>query len=86
MKERRFRVIPGWNDHVREFHTAAHENFLLWKENGRPQYGKLYKGMKVSRAKFRSVLNVCRENEVDIRNKKLLDNFKNKDKTVSEER
>ena len=81
MKERRFKVIPGWNDYVREFHTVARENFLLWKENGRPQYGKLCEGMKVSRSKFRSALNTCRENEVDIRNKKLLDNFKNKDKS-----
>ena len=81
MKQRRFKTIPGWNDYIREFHTVAHKNFLLWKENGRPQYGKLYEGMKASGAKFRSALNTCRENEVDIRNKKLLDNSKNKDKS-----
>ncbi|XP_070569262.1 uncharacterized protein [Ptychodera flava] len=31
-----FKAIPGWNEHVREFHSAARDAFKLWASNGKP--------------------------------------------------
>ena len=33
----KFRVIPGWNDSVRELYAEAKVHFQTWKNNGRPQ-------------------------------------------------
>ena len=74
----KFKIIPGWNDHVKHFHDVARTCFLLWKEKGRPLQGKLLDDMKVSRADFRIALKFCRDNERDIRNPKLLENLRNK--------
>ena len=70
INERRFIIIPGWNDYVRQFHKTARNCFLLWKDNGRPLFGKLYDDMKVSRTKFRNALDECKRNEIYIRNEK----------------
>ena len=79
MNESKFVIIPGWNDYVKEFHKTARYHFLLWKDNGRPLLGRLYEDMKTSRSKFKNALDECKRNERDIRNMKLLENFKNKD-------
>ena len=76
VKERKFVIIPGWNDHVRQFHKTARNCFLLWKDNGRPLFGGLYEDMKASRAKFKEALNECKRNEINVRNEKLVENFK----------
>ena len=71
--ERKFVVIPGWNDYVRQFHRTARNCFLLWKDNGKPLFGKLHEDMKVSRAKFKKALDECKMNELKIRNEKLIE-------------
>ena len=62
VNERKFVIIPGWNDNVKEFHKTARYHFLLWKEKGKPQFGKLCEDMKISRANFRNVLDECKKN------------------------
>ena len=77
--ERRFKIIPGWNDHVKHFHDIARKSFLLWKDKGRPLQGRLLESMKQTRASFRNALKYCKTNEVNIRNEKLLENLRLKD-------
>ena len=77
-KKKRFKVIPGWNDNVRELHLAARNAFILWQEKGRPLDGILCDDMKSSRSLFKAALHKCKINENLIRKKKLLENLKNK--------
>ena len=79
VKRKKFKVIPGWNDHVKDFYNEARKDFHKWRENGKPANGILKENMRNSRAKFKCALNKCKQNETDIRNEKLLDNFKDKD-------
>ena len=73
-----FRIIPGWNDYVKQYHVKAREQFLLWVKYGKPQFGTCIENMKSSRARFRAALNECRRNEDMIRRQKLLENLHNK--------
>ena len=82
VKVNNFKVIPGWNDYVKQFYNVARECFLLWKDEGRPLQGILLENMKASRAIFRNALKFCRDNDRDIRNSKLLENLKNKNFSV----
>ena len=47
---RKFRVIPGWNDEVKQFYAVARDTFLSWKRKGRPLSGVLCDRMKTSRS------------------------------------
>lgn len=76
--ERRFKVIPGWNDHVRQLHSLARKAFLYWRDNGRHLYGSVYDNMKSSRSNFRLAFKKCKFNENDIRNGKLVDKLNDK--------
>ena len=78
VNENRFRIIPGWNDNVKEYYNKARKEFLTWIEHGKPLEGILKENMRLSRANFKSALNKCKFNEKDIRNKKLLENFNDK--------
>ena len=71
----RFKIIPGWNDEVKQFHTIARRSFLLWKDRGKPLNGPIHDEMKLSRSIFRSALDNCKSNEKLIRREKLLKNF-----------
>ena len=37
-----FNVVPGWNEHMRNFHNAARDAFKVWVVNGRPNSGQLF--------------------------------------------
>ena len=78
IKDEKFKEIPGWNDYVRQHHWEAREKFLLWVSNGKPYHGILYEDMKSTRSLFKAALDMCKSNENDIRNKKMLENFMNK--------
>ena len=78
INEGKFRVVPGWNEYVKNFHLIARKHFLFWKDNGRPKFGKVYEDMKTSRSDFRAALSSCKANERECRNEKLLNNIKNK--------
>lgn len=43
---RRWRQIPGWNESVRETHSAAKESFLEWRTRGGPCCGPLVEEIK----------------------------------------
>ena len=75
---RKFRVIPGWNDEVKQFYAVARDTFLSWKRKGRPLSGVLCDRMKTSRSVFKRTLKKCKENEESIRKEKLLKNLNDK--------
>ena len=75
---RKYKIIPGWNDHVKKVHAIARNHFLSWKQNGKSNEGEYLQNMKESRAAFRSALEYCKNNEHDIRKKKILESFKYK--------
>ena len=78
MNHGRFKIIPGWNEQVKNFHIIARKHFLLWKEKGKPKFGKVYEDMRTSRTDFRNALNSCKANDQVNRNKRLLEKLKNK--------
>ena len=57
------RAISGWNELVKDYHTAAKDAFLLWRDNGKPRQGALFQLMKGSRAKFKYELKKCKSQE-----------------------
>ena len=75
---RKYKIIPGWNDYVKNVHAIARKHFLIWKQNDKPLFGEFVDNMKESRAAFRSALEYCKKNEQDIRKRKILESFKNK--------
>ena len=77
-----YRVVPGWNDSLKQLHCDARKCFLAWKSKGKPMNGRLYDDMKLSRTHFKSALKSCKRNENHIRSKKLLDNLNNKNNTL----
>lgn len=78
LRSKSFRIIPGWNDNVKRLHSVARDHFLAWKESGKILYGKCHDDMKRSRSSFKTALRLCKINENNIRNRKLLDNLNDK--------
>ena len=76
--EERFKIIPGWNENVKDFYNEARKDFLKWKENGKPLNSQLREKMRLSRTKFKSALSNCKHNEKNIRNRKLLESLNDK--------
>ena len=79
VQNRKFKVIPGWNDLVRDLHAKARGTFLLWKDCGRPTNGDMCESMRVARSEFKCALKSCKINEESIRREKLLRNLNDKD-------
>ena len=78
-KFQKFKIIPGWNDFVKDFYSEARKHFAIWKEYGKPLAGIYTDNMRASRAQFKRALNECKANENAIRRQKLLDNLHKKD-------
>lgn len=77
VKTSTFRIIPGWNDFVKELYREARRHFQEWKRKGKPPEGVYLENMKISRSKFKTALQKCKENEELIRREKLLNNLEN---------
>ena len=54
-------VIPGWNEYVRDKHTAARNAFLDWTFCGKPRTGPSHNLMKTTRAQFKLALRYCKQ-------------------------
>ena len=77
-KNKNFKIVPGWNDEVKEVHADARKKFLKWKENGKPLNGSLYDEMLSSRSLFKKTLQKCKDNEKAIRREKFSNDLNNK--------
>ena len=59
--------IPGWNEVVKEYYSAARDAFTLWRDNGRPKHGAICELMRTSSAEFKYSLRHCRRTEAQHR-------------------
>ena len=75
---RNFKIIPGWNEFVKELYADARDRFLEWKIAGKPTSGIHRDRMHDSRAHFKNALDYCKKNEKQIRNEKLSQNLRKK--------
>ena len=64
---RNARVVPGWNEFVKDLHQHARDTFLHWRENGSPRNGPLALMMRRTRAHFKLALRQCQANEAQLR-------------------
>ena len=69
--------IPGWNQHVKDYHAIARDAFLLWRDSGSPRQGPIFDLMRTSRAKFKYVFKICKNSESQMRANALADNLCN---------
>ena len=74
----KYKIIPGWNDYLKDLYALARQYFLEWLRNGKPLNGIHISNMKQSRCKFKSALDQCRRDEEKIRNEKMVHNYRNK--------
>ena len=54
-------VVPGWNEYVRDKHTAASNAFLDWTFCGKSRRGPRHNLMKTTRAQFKLALRYCKQ-------------------------
>ena len=73
------RVIPGWNDMVKDAHCAARDAFSLWHRAGKPRQGPVYDTMRHSRSLFKYALRYCKRQEKQIKADLLASNLAEKD-------
>ena len=62
-----FRVVPGWNELVKDLYAHSREMFLLWKDNGSQREGPLALQMRQARAQFKLAFRQCQQNENQLR-------------------
>ena len=74
----RGRVIPGWNDLVRDHYSASREAFLAWRRDGSPRHGASADHMRISRARFKLALRQCKASENEARARALASKFRAK--------
>ncbi len=75
---KKHKVIPGWNDEIKDLHKFARNKFLAGKKRGRPISGVELEEMKKSRTEFRNKLKQEKNNESQIRKNKLAQSLSNK--------
>ena len=75
---KKFKIIPGWNEYVKELHAIARNYFIQWVQKGKPLDGIHLLNMKQSRSQFKLALDNCKNNEEKLRNEKMAQNYKNK--------
>lgn len=49
-------VVPGWNDLVRDQHTAARNAYVFWRNSGKPRQGPAFEEMRQTRRAFKLAL------------------------------
>ena len=59
----KYKVVPGWNDHIKEFHSFARKYLIEWIKNRRPSDGTPLLKMKEARSCFKCALDYCKANE-----------------------
>ena len=78
IRKDKFKVIPGWNRHVKYLHTIAREHYLEWVVVGRFLNTPHHERMKSSRKAFKAALKSCKINESEEIGKSISEKFKRK--------
>ena len=74
----KFKVIPGWNDYVKEHHDITRDAFHWWTFNNRPRHGPIYHSMRTNRAQFKYALRYAKSVEETARADSLASDFYDK--------
>jgi hypothetical protein len=72
----KFEVTPGWNDHVKEAHTEAHQAYIMWRDLGKPRQGTACEYMRRTRLIFKYSLRQCQKQEGTARAEAMANNLK----------
>ena len=59
----KFKIIPGWNDYVKESYAISRDALKWWISNNRPRFGIIYHDMRTTRAQFKYALRITKRNE-----------------------
>ena len=70
---------PGWNDHVKELYEIWRENFIAWKEAGKPRQGPLFEAHKESKASSKRAIRYIKRHENELRREALARKLVSKD-------
>ena len=62
-RENKFKVIPGWNRHVKSLHAIARQTFLEWQNQGKPLNTDSHSQMLETRRQFKQALDYVKANE-----------------------
>ena len=54
-----FKIIPGWNEYVKDFYVNARKKFLEWKRKGKPLAGIYRDVMRSARTLYINALDFC---------------------------
>ena len=73
-----FKMIPGWNRHVKELYTKSREDYKKWLVNGRVRDSDEFREMNMSRKVFKDALSLCKKNEIDERSISIQERFMSK--------
>ena len=60
-------TVPGFKGHVKDLHTIARHEFVLWKNAGTSRSVEILFTMNQSRFKFKSALKYCQRNKSRMR-------------------
>ncbi len=63
--------VPGWDDHVAEYHQEALYWHYWWKVEGRPHQGHTSEMRRISRARYHEVHKIILKEQVSIRKEKM---------------
>ena len=69
--DKHFKCRPGWNDHVKEFHSAAREVFIMWKDMGKPRQGPIYELKKRANARYKYAVRYIKRHQNELRKESL---------------
>ena len=66
-KKCKFKIVPGWNNKVKDAHAAARRAYMKWLSNNRPRCGPSYIDIKETRKSFKYYLKHLKKNEEQLR-------------------
>ena len=78
LKLNKFKVIPGWNRNVKNFHKAARECYLKWLTGGKQVNTVDHDDMLRTRQDFKNALSSCKMNEHKETCQSIVENLINK--------
>ena len=76
-------IVPAFNAVVKELHTSARNDYIVWRNAGRPRSGTFCSDMRRSKLRFKYALRLCNQNKKSIRAYQYAKSLMNKDMAPS---
>ena len=65
------KVIPGWNDYVKDKKAIAELWNFIWQQNGKPHHGTIANIMRKTKRDYHYAIRYCKKNESQIASTKM---------------